>query len=88
MFFVQMTKALRDGKKQTIENFTFENWEYGLDKSLTKFHMSLDGVIKQLRERSSKLHQYTIIVDESHLLEDYINIREFVINEFLTLIKF
>lgn len=87
VFFVQMTKALRDGKKQTIENFTFENWEYGLDKSLTKFHMSLDGVIKQLRERSSKLHQYTIIVDESHLLEDYINIREIVINEFLTLLK-
>lgn len=85
--FVQMTKALRDGKKQTIENFTFENWEYGLDKSLTKLHMSIDGIVKQLRERSSKLNQYTIIVDESHLLEDYINIRESIINEFLTLLK-
>ena len=87
VFFVQMTKALRDGKKQTIENFTFENWVYRLDKSLTKFHMSLEGVVKQLKERESKLYKYTIIVDESHLLEDYINIREWVINEFLSLIK-
>ena len=85
--FVQMTKALRDGKKHTIENFTYENWEHGLDTSVTKFHMSIDGIVKQLRKRSSKLDQYTIIVDESHLLEDYINIREFVINEFVSLLK-
>ena len=87
VFFVQITKALRDGKKQTIEDYTFENWEYGLDKTLTKFHMSIDGAVRQLRERASKLNQYTIIVDESHLLEDYINIRESIINEFLTRLK-
>lgn len=87
VFFVQITKALRDGKKQTIEDYTFENWEYGLDKTLTKFHMSIDGAVRQLRERASRLNQYTIIVDESHLLEDYINIRESIINEFLTLLK-
>ena len=87
IFFVQMTKALRDGKKQSIEEFTFENWDYNLDPSLKKFHMSLDGAVRQLRDKGSKISQYTIIVDESHLLEDYINIRESVINEFITLLR-
>ena len=87
IFFIQITKALRDGKKQTIEEYTFENWEYGLDESLTKFHLALDGAVKQLMTKSSKLNIYTVIVDESHLLEDYIDIRERAINDLIRLLK-
>lgn len=87
IFYIQMTKALRDGKKQTIEDYTYENWGYDI-KDETRIHMSMDGAVRHLKKVRKSLSQYTIIIDESHLLEDYINIREYVINELLTLLAY
>ena len=85
IIYIQMTKALRDGKKQTIENYTYENWDFNI-KDGNKIHMSLDGAVRHLKKIRRSLNKYIIVLDESHLLEDYIGIREFVINELLTLL--
>lgn len=44
-----MTKALRDGKKQTIEDYTYENWGYEI-KDETRIHMSMDGAVRHLKK--------------------------------------
>lgn len=85
IIYIQMTKALRDGKKQTIEDYTYENWDFDI-KDENKIHMSLDGAVRHLKKIRKSLNKYIIVLDESHLLEDYIEIREFVINELLTLL--
>lgn len=76
---LQATKALRDGKKQGVEDKTFENWE-SIGGEIS-FHTTLEGFKRNAR--NVNLEEYTIIVDESHLLEEYITFRTAVISELL-----
>ena len=70
IMLLQCTKALRDGKQQGIEDYTFGNLQ---DINNTgKVHTTIDGFVNQCS--FIDLSRHMIIVDESHLLEDYIGI--------------
>lgn len=79
---IQMTKALRDGKKKGVENSTYSNWEKIVDPS--KVHTTLDGFV--YNSNNINIEDYVIFVDETHLLQDYINVRYEVIKNLLTLL--
>lgn len=68
---LQITKALRDGKKHGIESKTYNNWDNIV--GVEQIHTTLEGFDHNIA--SLKLDEYTVVVDESHLLEDYITIR-------------
>ena len=67
---LQCTRALRDGKQQGIEQYTYGNWENIIDKD--RMHTTIDGFVNQCLFMD--LSKHMIVVDESHLLEDYIGI--------------
>ena len=71
VIILQMTKALRDGKKRGIEDKTYGNWDKIVDKE--QIHTTLEGFDRNIV--GLNLSEYTIVVDESHLLEEYITIR-------------
>ena len=71
VIILQITKALRDGKKQGIEDKTYNNWDGIVD--VDQIHTTLEGFDRNVA--NLRLEEYTIIVDESHLLEEYITIR-------------
>ena len=73
---IQATKALRDGKKQGVEDKTLENWENVEGEN--SFHTTFEGFKRNAR--NVNLEDYTIVVDESHLLEEYITFRTSVIH--------
>ena len=76
---LQATKALRDGKKQGVEDKTFENWE-NIEGEIS-FHTTFEGFKRNAGKVD--LAEYTVVVDESHLLEEYITFRTAVISELL-----
>ena len=71
VIILQMTKALRDGKKHGIESKTYNNWDDIV--GVEQIHTTLEGFDRNIA--GLKLDEYTVVVDESHLLEDYITIR-------------
>lgn len=71
VIILQITKALRDGKKHGIEDKTYNNWDEIVDRD--RIHTTLEGFVRNVS--GLDLSGYTIIVDESHLLEEYITIR-------------
>ena len=71
IIILQITKALRDGKKQSVEDRTYGNWDRIVDKE--QIHTTLEGFDRNIT--GLDLKEYTIVVDESHLLEEYISIR-------------
>lgn len=80
---IQATKALRDGKKQGVEDKTLENWEKVEGEN--SFHTTFEGFSGNAR--NVNLEDYTIVVDESHLLEEYITFRTSVIHELLEFLE-
>lgn len=80
---IQITKALRDGKSRGIEDITYGNWDTIVDRS--KIHTTIEGAIRNCN--GMNLSEYTVIVDESHLLEEYINVRKSITIELLTLLE-
>lgn len=71
VIILQITKALRDGKKHGIESKTYNNWDEILERD--QIHTTLEGFLRNVG--GLDLSNYTIVVDESHLLEEYITIR-------------
>lgn len=80
---IQITKALRDGKSQGIENITYGNWDSIIDRS--KIHTTIEGAIRNCV--GMDLSRYTVVVDESHLLEEYINVRRNITQELISLLE-
>ena len=80
---VQITKALRDGKSKGIENITYGNWDTIVDRS--RIHTTIEGAVRNCS--GMDLSNYTVVVDESHLLEEYIEVRESITRELLTILK-
>lgn len=71
IIILQMNKALRDGKKQGIEDFTYNNFKWeGVSKD--KIHTTIEGFIRNCHDLD--LEDYIIVVDEAHLLQDYTSI--------------
>lgn len=69
IIILQMNKALRDGKKQGIEDITYVNGKW--DKLVPKeqVHTTVEGFITNCQDID--LSEYTVVVDEAHLLQDY-----------------
>lgn len=72
IIILQMNKALRDGKKQGIENITRENTRWTDIVSKDRIHTTVEGFINNCRNLD--LSDYTVVIDESHLLQDYSSI--------------
>lgn len=71
---LQMNKALRDSKERLV-NKTYGNHDLITDP--TKCQTTIEGFLFSYNEmirRGVDFSKYTIIVDESHLQEEYINI--------------
>lgn len=66
---LQMNKALRDGKKQGIEDITQDNFRWSDIVSKERIHTTVEGFNRNCEDMD--LSTYTIIVDEAHLLQDY-----------------
>lgn len=66
---LQMNKALRDGKKQGIEDFTYDNFRWDDIVSKDKIHTTVEGFIRNCSDLD--LSEYIVVVDEAHLLQDY-----------------
>lgn len=66
---LQMNKALRDGKKQGIETITMGNFKWDELIPKEQIHTTVEGFIRNCGNLD--LSDYTIIVDEAHLLQDY-----------------
>lgn len=66
---LQMNKALRDGKKQGIEDITMGNFNWGEVASMDQIHTTVEGFIRNCN--GLDLSEYVIVVDEAHLLQDY-----------------
>lgn len=66
---LQMNKALRDGKKQGIETITMGNFRWDEVIPREQIHTTVEGFIRNCGNLD--LTDYTIIVDEAHLLQDY-----------------
>lgn len=66
---LQMNKALRDGKKQGIEDITQDNFQWTDIVSKDRIHTTVEGFNRNCKDMD--LSEYTIIVDEAHLLQDY-----------------
>ena len=66
---LQMNKALRDGKKQGIEDITQNNFKWSDTISKDKIHTTVEGFNRNCSDID--LSEYTVIVDEAHLLQDY-----------------
>ena len=80
-------KVLRDGKKQGVEEFTYMNEAREIDKTKSvNISIDLFSRLYNVTEVEGK----TIIVDEAHLLEDYISIqgRRDIIKETINLIQY
>ena len=69
---LQMTKALMEGKKQGIEQNTYKSQD--TIKKEEQIHTTMEGFVRNVADMD--LSDYTIIVDESHLLEEYITLRQ------------
>lgn len=83
LVLIQQTIALREGKKEGIEEYTFGNWDKLLSKE--KVHITID---KAVREMSMwKMEDYVVVVDESHLLEEYVDIRSTPLLKFIDLLS-
>lgn len=69
IIILQMNKALRDGKKRGIEDITYENsvWEKSVPKD--RIHTTIEGFNRNCKELD--LSEYIVVIDESHLLQDY-----------------
>ena len=83
----QPNKALRDGKKQGIEDFYKANfgaeWS-NLQKELpNRVFTTIDGIEKHYKS----LEGYTLILDECHLLEQYSSFRTETIRKFIGLME-
>ena len=61
-------KALRDGKKKGVEDYTYENNVSELNKNQSA-NISIDLFVRMYEE--DDMADKTVIVDESHLLQDY-----------------
>ena len=66
---LQMNKALRDGKKQGIEDITQDNFKWADIVSKERIHTTVEGFNRNCEDID--LSEYTVIVDEAHLLQDY-----------------
>lgn len=69
IIILQMNKALRDGKKQGIEDITMGNFNWGEIASKDQIHTTVEGFIRNCN--GLDLQDYVIVVDEAHLLQDY-----------------
>lgn len=69
VILLQMNKALRDGKQQSIEDITRANtkWDDALPKD--KIHTTMEGFNRNCTELD--LSEYIVVIDEAHLLQDY-----------------
>lgn len=83
VIIIQITKALRDGKSKGIEGYTYGNWATIADKS--KIHTTIEGAVRNCL--GMDLGNHTIVVDESHLLEEYINVRRDITRDLLTILE-
>ena len=72
IIILQMNKALRDGKKQGIEDFTYDNFKWDGVISKDKIHTTIEGFIRNCYDLN--LEEYIVVVDEAHLLQDYVAI--------------
>lgn len=69
IIILQMNKALRDGKKQGIEPITHDNLKWDKVVSKDQIHTTVEGFLRNCN--NIDLSDYTIVVDEAHLLQDY-----------------
>lgn len=69
MVILQMNKALRDGKKQGLESITYDNFKWDSMVSKDRIHSTIEGFMRNCDDIN--LSEYTIVVDEAHLLQDY-----------------
>lgn len=78
---LQMTKALMEGKKQGIEQNTYKSQDK--IKREGQIHTTMEGFVKNIEDMKIDLSEYTLIVDESHLLEEYITLRREITRDIL-----
>lgn len=80
-------KVLRDGKRQGVEEYTYMNDVTDLDKSKS-VNITIDLFTKLYN--MSDMEGKTVIVDEAHLLTDYISIqgRRDIIKDTINLIQY
>lgn len=83
VIIIQITKALRDGKSGGIEDITYGNWDTIIDRS--KIHTTIEGAVRNCL--GMDLSGYTVVVDESHLLEEYIGVRRGITTDLLTMLS-
>ena len=69
IIILQMNKALRDGKKQGIEAITHNNFRWDDIVSKDQIHTTVEGFLRNCNNLD--LSEYTVVVDEAHLLQDY-----------------
>lgn len=69
VIILQMNKALRDGKKQGIEDITYDNFKWSNTISKDRIHTTVEGFNRNCSQLD--LSEYTVIIDEAHLLQDY-----------------
>ena len=72
VIILQMNKALRDGKKQGIEEITYDNFKWSDTVPKERVHTTVEGFNRNCGNLD--LSEYTVIVDEAHLLQDYSSI--------------
>lgn len=82
LVLIQQTIALREGKKEGIEEYTFGNWDKLLSKE--KVHITIDKAVREML--TWNMDEYVVVVDESHLLEEYVDIRSTPLLKFMELL--
>lgn len=76
--YVQMMKSILSGKVDSIEDLTVFNTDYVENiEDRNQIHLTIDKTISTFKGIDPK--NYTVFVDESHLLEDHIGFRISVI---------
>ena len=83
--YIQMMKSILSGKVKGVEEITIYNTEHVDNvKERVHLHLTIDKVVRTLHRTDPK--DYTIFVDESHLLQDHIDFRLPIIKQLCQLL--
>ena len=86
VIYIQMMKSILSGKVKGVEEITIYN-TYRVESVREKphMHLTIDKVVNTFRSVDPK--EYTIFVDESHLLQDHIGFRFTIIKKLCQLLN-
>ena len=72
--YIQMMKSILSGKVEGVENITIYNTDMVENvREKVHMHLTIDKIVRTFERADPK--EYTIFVDESHLLQDHISFR-------------